>query len=110
MRQNGRYITNPSQVLLVIVMYVFMSFKMQMCYRLQIYYVYKLSLYNFQRGKPENMAKGALYGIIEDLYTFILKEVIPVEGKYHDATSTLARSVFRVLTEISRLYISQDSY
>jgi hypothetical protein len=43
------------------------------------------------------MAKGALYGIIEDLYTFILKEVIPVEGKYHDATNTLARSVFRVL-------------
>jgi hypothetical protein len=33
MRMNGRYITNPDQVLLVIVMYAFMSLKMQMCYR-----------------------------------------------------------------------------
>jgi hypothetical protein len=34
MRQNGRYITNRENVLLVIVMYVFMSLKMQMYYRL----------------------------------------------------------------------------
>jgi hypothetical protein len=33
-----------------------------------------------------------LYGIIEDLCTFILKEVIPVEGNYHDATSNLEYS------------------
>jgi hypothetical protein len=44
------------------------------------------------------MTEGALYGIIEDISTFILKEVIPVEGKYHDDTSTLARPEFRVLT------------
>jgi hypothetical protein len=56
------------------------------------------------------MIEGALYGIIEDLHTFILKEVIPVEGKYHDATSTLDRPEFRVLTEISRLSLSRYSY
>jgi hypothetical protein len=56
------------------------------------------------------MNEGALYNIIEDLCTFILKEVIPVEGKYHDATSTLARLEFSVLTEISRLSLSRDSY
>jgi hypothetical protein len=32
-RENGRYIINPDKVLLVIVLYVFMSLKMQMCYR-----------------------------------------------------------------------------
>jgi hypothetical protein len=52
------------------------------------------------------MTEGALYGIIEDLCTFILKEMIPVEGKYHDDTSILARPEFRVLTEINRLSLS----
>jgi hypothetical protein len=56
------------------------------------------------------MTEGALYGIIEDLCTFILKEVISVEGKYHDATGTLVRLEFRVLTEISRLSLSRASY
>jgi hypothetical protein len=49
------------------------------------------------------LIKGALYGIIENLYTFILKEAIPAEGKYHDASGTLARPNFRILTEVSRL-------
>jgi hypothetical protein len=56
------------------------------------------------------MIEGALYVIIEDLCTFILKEVISVEGKYHDGDGTLARPKCRVLIEISRLYFSQDSY
>jgi hypothetical protein len=56
------------------------------------------------------MTKGALYNIIEDLCTFIMKEVIPIEGKYHDATSTLAMREFRVLTYISRLSLNRYSY
>jgi hypothetical protein len=49
------------------------------------------------------MTKGALCSVIEDLYTFLLREVIPVERKYHDATGTLARPEFRILIGISRL-------
>jgi hypothetical protein len=56
------------------------------------------------------MIEGALYGIIEDLCTFILKEIISIEGKYRDAIGTLVRLEFRVLTEISRLCLSQVSY
>jgi hypothetical protein len=56
------------------------------------------------------MTEGALYGIVEDLFTFILKEVIPAEGKYHDASSILAMPEFRILTEVSRLSIKRDSY
>jgi len=56
------------------------------------------------------MTQDALYNIVEDLCTFILKEVIPCEGKYHDATSVLGRPDYRVLTEISRLNLSQDEY
>jgi hypothetical protein len=36
------------------------------------------------------MTEGALYGIIEDLCTLIMKYVISVEEKYHDATDTFA--------------------
>jgi hypothetical protein len=46
------------------------------------------------------MTQATLYNIVEDLCSFILKEVIQYEGKYHDATSILARLEFRVLTEI----------
>jgi hypothetical protein len=56
------------------------------------------------------MTEGALCGKIEDLCTIILKVVIPVEGKYHDDTSTLARPEFIVLTEISRLPLNRESY
>ena len=56
------------------------------------------------------MTEGALYGIIKDLCTFILKEVISVEGKYHDVIGTLARLEYRVLTKISRLSLSRDNY
>lgn len=37
------------------------------------------------------MIEGALYDIIEDICTFIMKDGIPVEEKYYDGTSTLAR-------------------
>jgi hypothetical protein len=56
------------------------------------------------------MTEGVLCGIIEDLCTFIMREVILFEGKYHDATGTLAKSEFRVLSDISRLSLSQHSY
>jgi hypothetical protein len=57
------------------------------------------------------LIEGVLYGIVEDLCTFILKEVIPGEGKYHDASSTLlAMPEFRILTEVSRLSLKPDSY
>jgi hypothetical protein len=72
--------------------------------------VYKLPLQEFQKGNPENLTEVALYGIVEDLCTFILKEVIPAEGKYHDASSTLAMPEFRILTEASKLSFKRDSY
>jgi hypothetical protein len=72
--------------------------------------VYKLPLQEFQKGNPENLTEAALHGIVEDLCTFILKEVIPAEGKYHDASSTLAIPEFRILTEVSRLSLKRDSY
>jgi hypothetical protein len=72
--------------------------------------VYKLALQEFQKGNPENLTEGALYGIVEDLCTIILKEVIRAEGKYHDASSTLAMQKFRILTQVSRLSLKRDSY
>ena len=81
-----------------------------MCYRVWIDDVYKLCLQEFQKGNPKNLTEGELYGIVEDLCTFILKEVIPAEGKYHDASSTLAMPEFRILTEVSRLSLKRDSY
>jgi hypothetical protein len=47
MRENGRYIKNLDKVLLVIVMYVVLSLKIQMYYQLQIYDVYKHPLQEF---------------------------------------------------------------
>jgi hypothetical protein len=44
------------------------------------------------------MTEGALCSIIEEICTFLLREVIPLEGKYHDGTNTLARREFRILT------------
>jgi hypothetical protein len=81
-----------------------------MCYRVWIDDVYKLPLQEFQKGNPENLTEGALYGIVEGLCTFMLKDVIPAEGKYHDASSTLAMPEFRILTKDSRLYLRRDSY
>jgi hypothetical protein len=79
-------------------------------YRVWIDDVYKLPLQEFQKGNLENLTKGALYGIVEDLCTFILKEVIPTEGKYHDASNILAMLEFRILSEVSRLSLRRDIY
>jgi hypothetical protein len=49
MRQNEQYITNPGQILLVLVIYAFMSLKMEICYRVYIDDVYKLPLHEYQR-------------------------------------------------------------
>jgi hypothetical protein len=56
------------------------------------------------------MTECALYNIVEDLCSIILKEVIPCDGKYHNATSVLARLEYRMLTDISRLQLSRDNY
>jgi hypothetical protein len=66
-------------------------------------FVYKLPLQEFQKGNLENLTEVALYGIVEDRCTFILKEVISGEEKYHDASCTLAIPEFRILIEVSRL-------
>jgi hypothetical protein len=52
------------------------------------------------------MTEGALYNIYEGMCSFNLKEVIRCERKYHDATGTLARPEYRVLTKVSRLNLS----
>jgi hypothetical protein len=57
----------------------------------------------------DHMAEGALYNIIEDICSFLLRKVILCEGKYHNAMSILANIEFRVLTEISRLNLSRGS-
>jgi hypothetical protein len=54
--------------------------------------------------------QGTLYNIVEDLYSFILKEDIPCDGKYHGAIGVLVRPEYRALTEISRVNLSQDGY
>jgi hypothetical protein len=56
------------------------------------------------------MTKRVLYNIVEDLCSFILKEVIPCEEKYYNATSVLSRPEYRMLTDISRFQLSRDSY
>ena len=71
-----------------------------MCYRVWIDDVYKLCLQEFQKGNPKNLTEGELYGIVEDLCTFILKEVIPAEGKYHDPSSILVMWEFRILIDL----------
>jgi hypothetical protein len=53
------------------------------------------------------MTESALYNIIEGMCSFILKEVILCEGKYHDPTSVIPRPEFRVLTKINRLNLSR---
>jgi hypothetical protein len=56
-----------------------------------------------KQGKVERMNERALEHIFEHLCLFLLKHVIPHEGKYHDHDSPLSKPEFRVLTEITRL-------
>jgi len=60
--------------------------------------------------KAKSMTQVVLYNIVEDLCTFLLREVIPTKGKYHDPTSTLAKPEFRALRDISRLKLSRSGY
>jgi hypothetical protein len=91
MRKNGRYITNPDKGIISnshVCIYVIKDANVLSSVNND---VYKLSLQKFQRGKTEHMTECALCNIIEGLCTFILREVIPCDGKYHDATGTLVR-------------------
>jgi len=45
------------------------------------------------------MDERALDNIVEDICSFLMKHVIPREGKYQDDESQLSRPQFRVLTE-----------
>ena len=56
------------------------------------------------------MDERALDNIVEDICSFIMKHVIPREGKYHDDESQLSRPKFRVLTEISKLKLTKEGY
>ena len=56
------------------------------------------------------MDERALDNIVEDICSFIMKHVIPREGKYHDDESQLSRPEFRVLTEISKLKLTKEGY
>jgi len=38
----------------------------------------------YKEEKVAHITEKALYNIVEDVCTFILKYVIPCEGKYHD--------------------------
>ena len=57
----------------------------------------------YKQGTAECMDEHALDNIVEDICSFIMKHVIPREGKYHDDESQLSRPQFRVLTEINQL-------
>lgn len=56
------------------------------------------------------MDERALDNIVEDICSFLMKHVIPHEGKYHDDESQLSRPQFRVLTEISKLKLTKEGY
>ena len=47
------------------------------------------------------MDERALDNIVEDICSFLIKHVIPREGKYHDDESQLFMPQFQVLIEIS---------
>jgi len=60
--------------------------------------------------KAKSMSEATLYNIVEDLYKFIMREVIPSEGKYHNRISTLAKPEYGALREISRLKLTRSGY
>jgi len=75
-----------------------------------IYNVYKLSLQVYKQGTAERMDECALDNIVEDICSFLMKHVIPREGKYHDDESQLSMPQFWVLTEIGKLKFTKDGY
>jgi len=56
------------------------------------------------------MDECALDNIVEDIYSFLMKHVIPREGKYHDDESQLSMPQFRMLTEICKLKFTKEDY
>jgi len=60
--------------------------------------------------KAKSTGEATLYNIVEDLCKFILREVIPSNGKYHDRTSALAKREYGALREISRLKLTRSGY
>jgi hypothetical protein len=52
----------------------------------------------------KNKTEGALYNIIGEVILARWRK------KYHEGTGILAKSEFRVLTDISRLSLSRDRY
>jgi len=64
----------------------------------------------YKQGTAERMDEHALDNIVEDICSFIMKQVIPRDGKYHDDESQLSWAQFRVLTEISKLKLTKEGY
>jgi hypothetical protein len=64
----------------------------------------------YKQGTAERMDECALDNIVEDICSFLMKHVIPREGKYHDDESQLSMPQFRVLTEISKLKLTKEGY
>ena len=56
------------------------------------------------------MDERALDNIVEDICLFLMKHVIPREGKYHDDESQLSKPQFWVLIEISKLKHTKEGY
>ena len=67
-------------------------------------------LQDFKEPKATRINERTLYNIVEDLCLFLLKQVISMEGKYHDHESELSKPEFRVLTEIYRLNLTRKGY
>ena len=111
MRENGRYISNPSKIIYSnsYLCSSFIELTNLLSIVINIWCLHS-SFPKYNVKKKKHMTQGSLYNIVEDLCTFILKEVIPCKGKYHNATSILARPDYKVLTKISRLNLSRDDY
>ena len=56
------------------------------------------------------MDERALDNIVDDICSFLMKHVIPCEGKYHDDESKLSMPQFQMLTEISKRKLTKDGY
>jgi hypothetical protein len=56
------------------------------------------------------MDEYALDNIVEDIWSFLMKYVIPREGKYHDDESQLSKPQYQVLAEISKLKSTKEDY
>jgi hypothetical protein len=53
--------------------------------------------------------KGIM-NICEDMGQFILKEIVHLQGNYHDDTSELAQPEYQDLVDFARLELNKDDY